>query len=48
MRYGLTVLTLYLGLRAPVAAATLKDVAKNRTSGKPAAGDEVVLMSVAD
>lgn len=47
-RYGLTVLALCLGINAPAAAAaTLKGTARNGTTGKPAAGDAVILMSLA-
>ena len=47
MRYKLTALALCLGLHAAAPAATLKGTARNGTTGEPAAGDEVILYSLA-
>ena len=45
-RYNLTVLAVVLGANAVAAAATLKGTARNGTTGKPAAGDQVFLLSM--
>lgn len=47
MRYRFAVLALCLGLNAAAMAATLKGTAKNGTTGKPAAGIDVTLYSLA-
>jgi hypothetical protein len=44
IHYGVTVLALCLVLNARASAATLKGTAKNGTTRKPAAGDEVILL----
>ncbi|MDP2997124.1 MAG: hypothetical protein Q8N47_06525 [Bryobacterales bacterium] len=46
-RYNITVLAVVLGANAVAAAATLKGTARNGTTGKPAAGNQVILLSLA-
>ncbi len=46
-RYNITVLAVVLGANALATAATLKGTARNGTTGKPAAGDQVILLSLA-
>jgi hypothetical protein len=47
-RFAVAVLAACLGLNALATAATLKGTARNGTTGKPAAGDEVVLINLSE
>ncbi len=47
LRCAVAVLTACLGMNGLATAAILKGTAKNGTTGKPAAGDEVILISAA-